>query len=784
MRFVWSAVLAVMLALTMTARAADAPVPFQFTVDEQGLAGAPDRSALNQPLGPADRIVARDGHFYRVGADGRPRTDDDTRVRLFGISLSFSTNFPSTEEAMRLARQLRKAGFNAVRLHHMDFWLGRETDRPRGILTPDPYPTFNAAAVERVRNFIAVLAREGIYTNLNLYVSYRFRPEIDGLLDFDTPDNRMPIGASVHVYHPRMAALQETFARRIIEQLRLKDNPALAMVEIHNETSLLAAWMRKEWKTHALPSAYEPVLREAWNRWLAGRYGSGAAACRAWEVCDADASGVVALPTQDEAAPRSTLGSIVNRVRARWNELMPADAMQSLSGEALRLHDFLDFLVDTDRAYVERMRDVVREAAGELVPVTGTQMVYGGVLNFDTQAGMDYLDEHRYIDHPDGAQSDWSIRSTSPTGGDMDILLALSFRRDHTKPFVLSEYNLTFPNPRGAEIMPVVATVAALQDWDGLFFYDYLDADTWPDAPTNFALSGDWGKYALAGQSAQIFRQQWIEPLRTSLQVPLPRQARDAIALANEYGGLEKAIGQLGVTPADAWRHRVSVDTQAQGPVHKPQPDGAQQQAVFDARQGYLTLAAPNVRGVIGNLDSQWRGAPGLQARALSNGDAAADIVLTPLDGQPVAQSRHLLLTLGSSTVGTQPGSFPARPKQLQRYKNQSGRWTLEPDPDGMDKPSGSRTASAPAWLSRPALCVRWSGATAPAAIYPLDGRGRRGQALDETVIWRQGNAVAVDLSARASAPPSPWYEVVLPPGQAAAGAGTLMPDCMPGNAK
>lgn len=762
---------------------------FTFTVDEAALAGAPDRSALNQPLGPADRLFVRDGHFYRVGADGQPNTADDQRVRLFGISLSFATNFPSDQDATRLAQQLRKAGFNAVRLHHMDFAPGTDTEKPRGILTPDPYPTLNQAAAKRLRHFVSVLAQEGIYVNLNLYVSYRFRPDVDGVPDFDSPSNRLPIGESVHVYYPRMVELQESYARKVIDAAGLRNNPALAMVEISNEASLMAAWTRKEWVEYALPSAYAPVLREKWNAWAVKRYGSIGAACNAWQTCRADRSEPLELVSrQNTERASSTFGALLNRAQARLKQWMPDDGKPA--GEALRLRDFLAFLADTDRAYFDRMRAVVHEATDAYVPVTGTQMYYGGVMNFDSQADMDYIDEHRYVDHPTyptpgSEQSDWFIRNVSYSGDEMDKLLALSFRHDKRKPFVLSEFNLPYPSQRAAEVLPIVSTVASMQDWDGLFFFDYLDGSTWSTAPSNFTLRGDWGKYALAGQSAQLFRQQWIAPLRTQLEVPMPAEARAAIAASDVYEGLEKAIAQMGVSPADAWRYRIVMDTQANdtAPPVKPQPAAQPVQVAHDAQRGYLTMDAPNVRGFFGGLDTQWRGPAGLQVRSLSaSPDAAAQLLLTPLDDRPLAQSRHLLLTVGGPTVGSQPGSIPARPKQVQPYKNIRGQWTLEPDPDKLDKPSGTLYGHAPAWIGRPLLCVRVSAAAQLAAIYPLDGKGNRMAAVDSAYLNRQGNAVAANLSAGPAGALSPWYEIVLADGASAAAAG--MPDCAPAPGK
>ncbi|MEI2414838.1 capsular biosynthesis protein [Orrella sp. JC864] len=743
---------------------------YPFTIDEDALAGAPEQSALNRPLGPADRLVVRDGHFYRVGPDLRPGTRDDRRVRLYGVNLSFGANFPDAQQAHRLARRLSKAGFNAVRLHHMDFAPGQQPD-PRSILAEGPYPTFNPQAVRRLKGLIAALAAEGIYINLNLYVSYRFRPEIDGLPDFDAPSNRMPIGNAVHVYHPRMIALQEQNARQLIQALGLKDNPALAMVEINNESSLMASWVRMRWNEQAVPSAYEPFLRERWNAWLARKYGGSRQACQAWGTCRADdGQSLPLLARSDGGRIADRFERLLARLQDNLRSVLPAAGEPpELAGESLRLRDFLAFLVDTDRAYLDRLRQVVHEETDPRVPVTGTQMSYGGVLNFDSHAAMDYIDEHQYIDHPafpggHDEQRDWSIRALAPSRGQIDTLLALSLRRQEGKPFVLSEFNLPHPNPHGAEILPIVAAVAAVQDWDGLFFFDYATQPEGLKAPGNFTLSGDWGKYVMAGPGAQIFRGGALAPLPGRIALPLTPAMRYGIAASGLGDGLERTAARAGIAPQDGLRwqlaSRVLPGDAGAGPL-PPRPDApARQQLLYDRAQQRLDIDAPRIAGYFGALDAAWRGAS-LQARSPAAAHGSAQLLLASLDEAPLARAARLLLSVGSGTVGTQPGSVPARPKQLQRYKDTLDRWTLEPDPDRPDAPSGARYAKAPAWLWRAPLCVRWTAEPGAITVYPLDEQGRRLPALPAEQVGATDGGFALDLSPRPGARPSPWYEIV-----------------------
>lgn len=745
---------------------------FNFAVDEDTLSGAPDRSSMNRPIDDSARIFVRNGHFYRSGTDARPDTADDQRVRLYGINLSFATNFPNEADAVRLAQRLRKLGINAVRLHHMDTSPGAQTNPPRSLLTTGPYPTFNQTAVARLRNLISVLKQQGIYVNLNLHVGYRFRPAVDKLPPLDGNADATTLGAALHVYYPRMVALQEQYARDLIRNLGLRGNPVLAMVEINNESSLLAAWQRREW-TQAVPRAYEPELRKQWQDWLTKRYGSTARACATWNTCVSPDS-VIELLTPTDA---SRIGQWRNRLDGKIKTLAdsvlgPTDpGTPDTSGEGLRLRDFLLFLADTDRAYFNRLRRAVQSETDTLVPVTGTQMGYGGVLNFDSQAQMDYLDEHFYIDHPDFPtptwdRNDWRIHNSSASGGELTRMLTLALRRDVRKPFVISEYNQPFPNKQSSEILPLMAAIAAAQDWDGLFFFDYLDGDNWATTPSAFTLSGDWGKYAAMGQSAMLFRQAMVATLPAQTIIPFGAQARVAVAATRDPGALETHVSvRYGVTPELATQARLAMDLTGTASLGKQTAPAAPLRSangemIYDAQQRTVELRTPQARGFFGFVMNRRIGDDTAAVELLGRGRGFTGVLITALDDHPLVSSRHMLISASSAVTGNQPGSMPPRPKELIRYKNDTAWWTLEPDAGMTGKPSGPRDVEGPVWMERNEARIRLRSQARRIAVYPLDGSGKRLAALDTGRATLRDGVATIHLQADV-AQASPWYEVV-----------------------
>ncbi|QEI07920.1 capsular biosynthesis protein [Pigmentiphaga aceris] len=746
---------------------ADGTAFYPFAIDEDALTGAPDMSRLNQPLTPAAKITARDGHFWSVGADGKPGTADDARVRLFGASLSFSANFPTAADAPRLASRLRKLGFNAVRLHHLDSLPGTATAPPNSILTPGPYPSFNPEAVNRLKNLIGALSAQGIYVNLNLRVGYRFRPDVDQVpaLPADAPT-----GASAHSYWPRMIELQERYARELIRALGLRGNPALAMVEISNESSLVWAWQQRKWAA-MVPPAYSDELLARWQTWLVQRYGSIGQACTAWDTCPASQTSVPLLSPDDAVGGDRMIDGVQRRVGRMADRLFGNDKSKP-TGAALRTQDFLSFLADTDRVYFDRLRRVVHEETDTQVPVTGTQMAFGGVSNFDANAGMDYIDEHFYVDHPESGpdwQRDWYIRNLAATGDAMQRIQAISFRRDSRKPFVVSEFNQPYPNRHGAEILPVMAIVASMQDWDGLFFFDYAQEADWPKAPTSFSLTGNWGQLALAGQSAAVFREAQATPLSTRLDIPLGPDARRAIAADPSYGALEAYLAnKQDITSARGWRESMAIKldpsaSAATNVVAKPvapysSPD---EQVRFDPQRQVLEFRGKQSWGVFGTPGDARVGDDALGARVAASPTQYATLLVTALDAQPLPDSRRLLVTVGGATTGTQPGSQPLRPKGLVRHRAARDTWAIEPDPAVTPSPSGPRASQAPAWVSRTETTLDWRTPARSLTVYPLNGAGKRQAPMAGNLASIDNGRATIRLHTSAALA-SPWYEVVL----------------------
>ena len=762
---------------------------YPFTINEEQMSSVTDFSGLNHTLTSSDRLFVKNAHFYRVGSDKRANTKDDQRVRLFGISLSGPANFPKEEDAPKIAKKLRSLGFNAVRLHHLDTVLSDSDDKPQGILTTGAFPTFNATAVDRLKTLIDALRHEGIYVNLNLHVGYTFRYAVDQVTPL-VPGETMPFASTpLHIFEPRMVALQVEYARRLIRRLDLNNDPALAMVEINNESSLVGAWQRKDLDN--LQGEYQRMLQLQWQRWAQRQYGSMDKACRIWASCSMTKQGgllvrfdearVVAFGDGWLARGRQLAKKALAKIDLDAPSILQPKFNVPEAGSERRVLDFVRFLSDMDHQYLETMRQAVRAEVGDLVPLTGTQMYYGGVMNAESQKNMDYSDEHFYVDHYDFPhqswdRNDWRIRDQSAVREGFQPLLKRAFYRDQKKPFVISEFNQAYPNRQSAEIMPVMVAIASAQDWDGLFFFQYADGNTWRALPDSFGLSGNAGQIVTTGIAASMFRQFQIPALQENMVIPLGLEARQILAASGEgvssdaYGDYLKKY--LDVDVKDVFSKRVSVNFSSQDALPSAKRAATKEEvsasAIWSVNGGRMTTDrdAPNL-SVVGAYSAMFAGYSRLSHLSPLSTTLVpvfpkesrqfGVLLLMSRDSKPLTQSRRLLLTLSGATTGTQPDSVPARPKNVITYPGESGWWTLEPDVSGATKPSGPRDATGPVWLERIGVSFFHPTTAKRMVIYPLDGDGQRLAPVSAGDLVRTDQGFKVILNKA-----SPWYEVLL----------------------
>ena len=229
---------------------------------------------LEAPAGKHGRIRVKDGHFV----------NDKGRVRLHATNLTGPANFPTHEEAERLAARLARFGTNCVRLHYFDSSYGTfMLPHEQGIVdeSGDTRRKLDPARRDRQDYLIAQFKKRGIYVNVNLHVA-RDLGAADGV-----PPGTPWANKGVDQFDPHIIELEREYARDLLSHVNpytgmsyLKD-PVVAVVELNNEDAL---W--RVYKTGAidrLDEHHATVFRKLWNDWLLKKYGSGERLKAAWK---------------------------------------------------------------------------------------------------------------------------------------------------------------------------------------------------------------------------------------------------------------------------------------------------------------------------------------------------------------------------------------------------------------------------------------------------------------------------------------------------------------------
>jgi len=370
--------------------------------------------------------------------------------------------------------------------------------------------------------------------------------------------------------------------------------------------------------------------------------------------------------------------------------------------------DIRRFMVDTEKDFVTEIVTFLKNDLGVKVPITASQITYHapGVV-----AGTcDYADIHAYWEHPrfpgrPWDRANWFIPNTAMERvPGRDSLLTRAPWRLLDRPFTLSEWNIPDPNDFGASVVPFAAMTAALQDWDGIFFFTYhsSDKDWYADRVMSyFSFNGQPVKLAMLTACANLYRRGDLKALRTV-----------AVGTLQEH-----------VPASVAMTHRIGIDPKANRPAAlKPiggkrlsSRDGRVVWDATDETKAYVTVNTPATRAVWGLIAG---GAFDLGGWKITVGKTFRDyaaVVITSLDGKPLERSTRILVTVVGG-VENRNMAWDAKRTTV------SDKWGTGP----------TQVNGIPLRMTFPAVGV--------SKLYALDGRGARtkeiGLSNDALGVW------------------------------------------------
>jgi hypothetical protein len=605
---------------------------------------------LESPAGRHGFVQASpDGDFYF--ADGQP-------IRFWGVALGPQLSAPPKEFAEKLASRLAKLGFNLVRIRGVDLML----------FEPGAQDTrhLDEERLDRFDYLVSRLKARGIYIDLVLYGDRRFRG--DGVIDGNAPQftqtyEGQRLLRSMAIADPYLLMLQREFTQQFLThrnpytRTTYAEEPAVAMLEIINETSLTYGWLRDFLNEDSpepirITPYYSKLLDVRWNLWLQGRYGSRTALEDAWRPTDPDRIGL--LPEEDPQ--RGTVRRILYSERERYSQA--------------RVEDTLKFYSELERDYFLGMYAFLKEL-GVRVPISGTH-TFHGMANQFVQAQLDFTGGHAQWQHPIFLRNQsWReppirvINTPMVLGEEANIpykadwietrntLFRLAYGMTAAnKPFVISEYNHAFPNEYQSEFPLILSAYSSLQRWDAAIIHVYVSR------PQDFDMQRLYDAFAIHNNpvilaqmpvASLLFRKGYVR--RAQEWVTIPYAEKQAFSAFLECGlDIYCVLASRGVEPEIALVHGIDNQFAVTGLKHEAEEfsPGVRSPYVsdtgeltWDRQRGLVMIDTDIVQAVIGFVGRQVIRLRYLTIRART--DFAA-ISLISLDGRPIPRSKKLLL--------------------------------------------------------------------------------------------------------------------------------------------
>jgi hypothetical protein len=372
--------------------------------------------------------------------------------------------------------------------------------------------------------------------------------------------------------------------------------------------------------------------------------------------------------------------------------------------------DRMRFLAETEKAYFDGMRNFIKKDLGCKALVTGT--IVFGPLGLYAQSDMDFIDVHAYWQHPrfpgrPWDRGNWIVEQKAMTDYPAEAtLFRLAANRLDGKPFTVSEYNHPAPLDSQAESVPMIASFAAAQDWDGVWLYTYShSSDDWDRKNLNsfFDIDTNPAKWGFMRAGIAIFRDTNIGDFSSACAV---------VPLA----GSSDVVGALAKLHLEHDRDMFAVLAK-RGSITREKMLETQFAATF-GNESFVRLlysshpklgwSVENGKGIYTGRGQRASVYTGHAARFAESTNGKISIVgpdfvavtVTALDKEPLDQSEKILITAcgrcentgmkfseDRRTVGRNWGGPPVQIEAVEGTLTLDGRWTCQAlGPDGMPK--------------------------------------------------------------------------------------------------
>ena len=400
------------------------------------------------------------------------------------------------------------------------------------------------------------------------------------------------------------------------------------------------------------------------------------------------------------------------------------------SGWPVQAHrDMKQFMVETEVAWTAELKAYLKQL-GVKVPITASQINYHDQRVHDEVN--DFVDLHNYWHHPmfpSGANwspERWTVQNepmeARPTRSNWpanSLLMRLGWRIDG-RPMTLTEWNCSEPSSAAAGCIPMAAVLASLQDWDGIFFFEYDsfhrdgdDSEFFRDYANNFfGFNAQPVKLATFSQCANIFLRNDLAALRKSLVSSTNAPLDGRHALSAKIGVKSGANQQTLPFPDD---NKLTT------------PDDSVTWSFNNEDEGMIAMNTPATKGVWGTISDSKHTCGNVTIDVGNISPNYGLVFLSSTDGQPLDSCKTMVLLTAS------------------RSENQGMGWNEDRTSVGVKWGHGPTMVTGFDTTITLPKDARWK-------CWPLDGTGQR--STKEPIVVADGR-LSVDPSLKTL-----WFEI------------------------
>ncbi len=580
----------------------------------------------------------------------------DTEEKFWGCGANLNFGKQTRPQLTQRIKYLRKHGVKMIRQHPVFSELG-----------PLSNGRFDEERLDEFDWWVAELKKHGIYSTWSVFYPLLIGPD-DGydpklFAELARQGNEgLRSTSGLVIVERELQDLQLRYLEALLTHrnpytgLRYVDDPALAVLEVHNEDSIFWHSPLNDLRDPKKFPLHSQRLRKRWFEWVKRKYGNETALKQAWgriRPGDSFANGELAL-----------MGAY---------HLGGNGPLHEFKGQASRAADYIEFLTELQREFYQRRDREVRTLGFKAVTVT-TAWRSGGPAadpaNLYTDTAADMIDRHNYFGGGAGGHNIaiGDVKNDSHLSRPGSGLLSIGMYQVENRPFASTEWTQLAPNRNKLEAAPLIAFYGmGLQGWDAS--YHFLNSrsrvgDGWPNLRSYVTDTphyiGQFPALAFAIHHGHIEEAPIVAARRLSRSDlftgtdPLEQDFTGGTYDAKELQGNLRtpvetlAIGRVtvGFDGGDPLRTDVSAYWDESAKIVR----SVTGQLNWDYGRRTVTLTGPKTQAIIGRAGGRRFDLPGVTVDVAT---PFVSLLFTPLDNAELARSKRILITAMSEDKQT-----------------------------------------------------------------------------------------------------------------------------------